>query len=166
MIVLAIDPGPTTCGVVLYDSEAKRVLYSESAATVAEVIARIDSRAPIGEPQWPLIAIERVQAQGQSGASLLRTSEVVGRCWEAALGRGYRVRLVYRREVLKALDVTGRGSRDAMVRARLIEIHGGHKVAAVGTKKAPGPCYGVSSHAWAALGVAVAAAGGAGEVGL
>ena len=64
---------------------------------------------------------------------------------------------VYRREVLRALDVTGKGNRDSLVRQRLIEMHGGERRAAMGTKKAPGPLYGVSSHAWAALAVAVAA---------
>jgi hypothetical protein len=36
-------------------------------------------------------------------------------------------------------------------------MHGGERRAAMGTKKAPGPLYGVASHAWAALAVAVAA---------
>ena len=70
---------------------------------------------------------------------------------ERALDCGLRVRLVYRREVCSVLDVS-KGGKDAQVRQRMIEMHPG----GCGTKKAPGPLYGVSSHAWQALGLAVA----------
>ncbi len=70
---------------------------------------------------------------------------------------GCDVAWLYRREVLRGLDVTGKGNRDSLVRQRLIEIHGGDRASAVGTKKQPGPLYGVSSHAWQALAVAVVA---------
>jgi len=36
-------------------------------------------------------------------------------------------------------------------------MYGGTRDAAVGTKKTPGPLYGVSGHAWQALAVAVVA---------
>ncbi len=66
-------------------------------------------------------------------------------------------------EVLRGLDVTGKGNRDSLVRQRLIEIHGGDRASAVGTKAKPGPLYGVASHAWAALAVAVVAGMEAGD---
>lgn len=150
MIVLGIDPGPTTCGVVLYDAAARQVTGAWSAVSVEDVLLLVLQRTDT------VVAIERVQAQGQSGASLLETSEVVGRLQQRALDFGRAVRLMYRREVLRALDVTGTGNRDALVRQRIIEAHGG--AAAIGTKRAPGPLYGVSGHAWQALGVAFAAA--------
>ena len=37
-----------------------------------------------------------------------------------------------------------------------IEMHGGDKSTAIGKKYNPGPLYGVSSHAWQALGLACA----------
>jgi len=40
----------------------------------------------------------------------------------------------------------------------MIEMHGGERATAIGTKRAPGALYGVSSHAWQALGLAVAVA--------
>jgi len=147
----AIDPGPTTCGVVLYHPIASRVLWAANELPVEDAVALARAKARDGL----LVAIERVQSQGQAGASLLRTSEVVGRLQQAALG-GLAPVLLYRSDVLRALDVTGRGNRDKLVRARLIELHGGSKEAAVGRKAAPGPLYGVSGHAWQALGVAVA----------
>ena len=165
-MILGIDPGPVTCGAVLYDETARRVSSSSSAAPVDEVL---DHWLPAAWDAADVIAIERVQAQGVAGGDIIRTAEVVGRLWQATLDHGVDygvvdVRLLYRREVLAALDVTGRGNRDALVRARLIEMHGGTKKAAQGTKKARGPLYGVSGHAWSALGVAVAAQG-AGRVG-
>lgn len=157
-LILAIDPGPTTCGVVLYDSSARMVLESFAAASVDAALGMIreppdrwSTRALVWAPGPPLVAIERVQAAGISGASLLQTSEVVGRLQQRALDCGLRVRLVYRREVCAALHVSG-AAKDAQVRQRMLEMHPG----GTGTKKAPGPLYGVSSHAWQALGLAVA----------
>lgn len=159
-VILAFDPGPSACGVVLYDADNRRVLEAHKAMPVGGACGRAHYHS--SEPL--LVAIERVQSYGISGASLLRTSEVVGRLWQSAIVADVPVQLVYRREVLRALDVTGKGNRDSLVRQRLIEMHGGERRAAVGTKKAPGPLYGVSGHAWAALAVAVAASRGAGEV--
>jgi Holliday junction resolvasome RuvABC endonuclease subunit len=157
VIVLGIDPGPETCGIALYDTEARAVASSHKALSVKQVIEAIRRHGAAREVE--LVALERVQSYGIAGSSLLRTSEVVGRLWQAAERESLPVRLLYRREILRALDVTGRGSRDALVRQRLLEIHGGTKQAAVGNKKAPGPLYGVASHAWAALAVAVVGGG-------
>jgi len=153
--VLAIDPGPTSSGFVEVDSG--RVVRARSAIDLSELVDVIES--------FPgdVVAIERVQSYGIAGGSLLRTSEVVGRLWQTAHAAGLDVRLVYRREVLRALDVTGKGSRDVLVRQRLIEMNGGTRRAAVGVKADQGPLYGVAGHAWAALAVAVAVELGAGE---
>ena len=98
-----------------------------------------------------------MQSYGISGGSLLQTSEVVGRLQQRALDLGLPVSLHYRRDVLRFLDVTGRGNRDSLVRMRLIEMHGGTRAAAIGLKASPGPLYGVSGHAWQALAVALCA---------
>jgi hypothetical protein len=63
-----------------------------------------------------------------------------------------------RREVLRHLGVlSGKGSADSRVRAACIADHetpGGPP--AVGRKASPGPLYGVTSHAWQALGLVLA----------
>ena len=151
MIVLGLDPGPTTCGAALYDTEDKRVLSSRKASTIDGTMRLIDFSSA------DLVAIERVQSYGIAGASLLRTAEVGGMLHYCARSEGMEVVWLYRREVLRGLDVTGKGNRDSLVRQRLIEIHGGDRASAVGTKAKPGPLYGVASHAWAALAVAVVA---------
>ena len=153
MLVLAIDPGPEHCGVAAYCTERRCVTFASKDETVESVLEML---APPWKPV-DLVAIERVQSYGISGGSLLRTAEVCGRLWQRAADNAQQVRLIYRREVLRALDVTGKGNRDSLVRHRLIEMHGGTRQAACGTKNAPGPLYGVSGHAWQALAVAVAA---------
>ena len=61
------------------------------------------------------------------------------------------VRLVYRKDVKLHLCGSPR-AKDPNIRQALLD-----KLGPVGTKRQPGPCYGVKSHAWAALGVAVTA---------
>ena len=159
--ILGIDPGPTNCGVVIYDAAEKRVIASHKALPVEECVGLIEDNActkTVG-----LVAIERVQSYGIAGASLLRTAEVGGRIYQCAWREGMPACWLYRREVLRGLDVTGKGNRDSLVRQRLIEMHGGARRAAMGTKQAPGPLYGVASHAWAALAVAVVAGVGVGR---
>lgn len=150
MIVLAVDPGPTTSGVVVYDGA--RVLYAAKDDTIADVYAIIGSFAGCLQ----LVACERVQSYGIAGASLLRTAEVYGGIRRTAEVAGLPFAGIYRRDVCNALHVKGKG-RDQQVRQRMIEMHGGSKAEATGTKRAPGPLYGVTSHAWQALGLAVVA---------
>ena len=150
MIVLAVDPGPTTNGVVVYDGA--RVLYASKNDTIADVYALIEDNAHGAE----FVACERVQSYGIAGASLLRTAEVYGGIQRTAEVAGLPFDGIYRRDVCNELHVKGKG-RDQQVRQRMIEMHGGSKAEAIGTKRAPGPLYGVTSHAWQALGLAVVA---------
>lgn len=155
MIVLGLDPGPTNCGAVIYDTEAREVLESHKSITTSAALALIYEVS--SQFALDLVAIERMQSYGIAGSSLLRTAEVGGMLHHCASAMSCDVVWLYRREVLRGLDVTGKGNRDSLVRQRLIEIHGGDRASAVGTKAKPGPLYGVSSHAWAALAVAVVA---------
>lgn len=157
MIVLAVDPGPTTSGVVVYDG--RRVLYASKDDTIADVYALIEDNPHVrGTKRMDvdLVACERVQSYGIAGASLLRTAEVYGGIRRTAEVAGLPFAGIYRRDVCNALHVKGKG-RDQQVRQRMIEMHGGSKAEAIGTKRAPGPLYGVTSHAWQALGLAVVA---------
>jgi len=155
--ILAIDPGPQKCGVVLYDTERRRVLEAWKARPVPELLDEITLRIKAAE--CDLVACERVQSYGISGSSLLYTAEVFGRVRERAILGGCQFVWLTRRDVLLWLDLLGApGNRDAAVRARMIEMHGGERATAIGTKRTPGALYGVSSHAWQALGLAVAVA--------
>ena len=50
-------------------------------------------------------------------------------------------------------------AKDSNIRQALLDLYGGDKRKAIGIKAEPGPLYGIKSHMWAALGVAVIGGG-------
>lgn len=158
MIVLGIDPGPDTSGVVVYDTlnDHEPIAYVNKAATEADIRGLYSKWAERAQ-----IVIEQPACMGPLGAGkvghMLNTAWQAGRFSadaEAYVGAN-RVHTMTRREVLRELGVlSGTGSADSRVRAACIADHGGD--GAVGRKSAPGPLYGVSSHAWQALGLVLA----------
>ena len=149
MRIYAVDPGPTSSGVVLYSVTSRKVLMSDKAMPNCDVLLEVSAlRSSIA------VAVERVQAQGIAGNDIMRTCEWSARFAQAALDSCHVLRWHYRREVCRHLDVSGAG-KDAQVRARCIELHGGDRRTAQGVKASPGPLYGVSGHAWQALGLAL-----------
>lgn len=159
MIVLGIDPGPEKSGVVIYDSEAKRVLWSDAAASTYDVLRALEPWcfAKLCAHGWAdAVVIEQVESYGIPGNSLLLTAEVSGRFRQRAMDSFELAPvLMPRREVKRVLGIVG-GGADGQVREAMLARHGGTKKAAQGRKKAPGPLYGLSSHAWQALGLVVA----------
>lgn len=150
--IIGVDPGPETSGVVVY--------RAGGAPQVIEAHAKLDwpgVRQLLNQyPQWSSTFVcERVSAGAVSGKHILQTAEVCGRFMEYAEARQLSHYLLYRREVLHALGVGGGASKDALVRQVVLELHP-HVNGPVGTKKKPGPLYGVSSHAWQALGLCCA----------
>ena len=142
MIVLAIDPGNGQSGVVRFDGE--RVLY-------AGVIENQDVLKIIADDNSDVLALELFVATNQRlGNESIETIHWGGRFHQAS-GDPDSVMLIPRAQVKRALGL-GHRDGDKQVRAKLVEI-----VGEKGTKANPGPCYGVSSHAWAALGCAYAA---------
>lgn len=185
MIVLGIDPGPETHGAVLYDSRARRVLWSSKAATpeqlwewfhvhdglhdlhAFELSIGLTSKPGQLAKSWGwdrpfTVVIERPAAMGVIGVGMaghmLDTAWEAGRLAQVALGADCPTYTMTRREVLRHLGVlSGKGSADSRVRAACIADHetpGG--APAVGRKASPGPLYGVTSHAWQALGLVLA----------
>jgi len=159
VIVLGIDPGPETSGVVVYDSanDSAPLLGCHKAATEEDIRGYLSHWA-----EHAHVVIEQPACMGPLGAGkvghMLDTAWQAGRFSadaEAYVGAN-RVHTMTRREVLRGLGVlSGTGSADSRVRAACIADHGGD--GAVGRKSAPGPLYGVSSHAWQALGLVLAA---------
>jgi hypothetical protein len=142
MIVLAIDPGNAQSGVVKFDGQ--RVLY-------AGVIENPDVLKIIADDRSDVLAIELFVATNQRlGNESIETIHWGGRFHQAS-GDPDSVVLVPRLRVKKALGLTQRDG-DKEVNAALLRI-----VGPKGTKSAPGPCYGVASHSFAALGVAYVA---------
>lgn len=156
MLILAIDPGTTESGWVLYDGE--RVLDS-GVAPNDEVLTILETG--IGIRALPhYVAIEMIASYGMPvGSEVFETCVWIGR-FKQAWHEPDAVKLVYRKDVKLHLCGTPR-AKDPNVRQALIDLFpgtGGGKTPQIGTKSQPGPLYGVSSHAWPALGVAVTAA--------
>ncbi|HEY4530930.1 MAG TPA: hypothetical protein VIG97_11515 [Luteimonas sp.] len=147
--IFAIDPGTVQSGWAVY--EDGRVLRSGVSANT-DVMEMIEDAAR--EADIDVLAIEMVASYGMGvGAEVFRTVWWTGRFAEAWLrGRGQLPMEVFRKEVCLHLCHSAR-AKDGNVRLALIDLLG-----APGRKAEPGPTYGVASHAWQALGVAVTAA--------
>ena len=151
MIILAIDPGTTESGWVLYADGAVRESGVKSNEAMLGHVRLVPPELGMHLP------IEMIASYGMPvGKEVFETCVWVGRfmqAWHTPAA----VRRVYRKDVKLHLCGTPR-AKDANVRQALIDLFpasGGGKVPQVGTKSQPGPLYGVSSHAWPALGVAV-----------
>jgi hypothetical protein len=150
MILLAIDPGTTESGWVLFDGANvidSGVSGNHAICIKLERLTYNDSWAVRPDK----LAIEMIASYGMPvGAEVFETCVWIGRFIEAWRGLEDH-RLIYRRDVKLELCGSPR-AKDANIRQALID-----RIGPQGTKKAPGPTYGVKSHAWAALGVAVTA---------
>ncbi len=153
MVIFGLDPGPTESAFVIYDSLSKQnPLLKFVTASNADVMAHIRTdRADI-------LVIEKVASFGMPvGAEVFETVFWSGRFAESWLQkwRGARVDRITRIQVKVALCHDTR-AKDGNIRQAIIDRFGGSKETALGKKASPGPLFGVSSHIWSALAVAMA----------
>lgn len=142
--ILALDPGPEETGwASLYDGRVETSGVIGNDGMLRQLIIGTLS---------DVLAIEMIASYGMPvGREVFETCLWIGR-FVQAWPKPDEVRLVYRKDVKMHLCGTPR-AKDANIRQALIDLLGPQ-----GTKKQPGPTYGVKSHAWAALAVAVTAA--------
>jgi len=92
------------------------------------------------------------------GKDVFETCVWSGRFIQVAVDAGHKVpELIYRKEVKMHLCGSMR-AKDSNIRQAILDLFdpsGGGKTPQVGTKKEPGPLFGVSKDVWAALGVAL-----------
>jgi hypothetical protein len=144
-LILAIDPGTEQSGWVHLASDG-RIL--ESGVVSNDEMLDIVSYNRNTEC---VLAIEMIASYGMAvGKEVFETCRWIGR-FQQVMANYNPVHFVYRKDVKLHLCGSPR-AKDANIRQALIDLLGPQ-----GTKKAPGPTYGVKSHAWAALGVAVTA---------
>lgn len=149
--ILALDPGTTETGwVLLDDGVVARGLDGRPMCDIepnAEVLQKVRTAVLVADT----LAIEMIASYGMAvGREVFETCVWIGR-FQQAWHRPEEVRMVYRRDVKLHLCGSPR-AKDPNIRQALLD-----KLGPQGTKKAPGPTYGVKSHAWAALAVAVTA---------
>jgi hypothetical protein len=107
-------------------------------------------------PEYELVAIEYPHPRGESMyTQLVDAIRWIGR-YEGAHGAD--LSYIDRKDVKMTLCGRCVGVGDSNIRAALLSRYpatGGGKIGQVGTKKLPGPLFGVSKDMWAALGVAI-----------
>jgi hypothetical protein len=149
MSILALDPGPTETGwCVLRDGRV-----SESGVVDNVLLIGVMQRGLYRDCQ---LAIEMIASYGMAvGAEVFETCVWIGR-FVQAWHTPQDVRRITRKAVKLHLCGTTK-AKDPNVRQALIDKFGPGKELAIGKKAAPGPLYGIKSHAWSALAVAVTA---------
>ena len=141
--VFAIDPGTTQSGWVLLEG---RSVVQSGVDDNNELLTWVKH----GQ-RADMLAIEMMTARGMPTSNdEFRTLVWIGRFMQA-WREPEKVRLVPRADV-KMFVCNSMKANDGNVRQALIDLMG-----APGIKAKPGPTYGVKSHAWQALGVAVTA---------
>lgn len=141
--IFAIDPGPKQSGWVVF--EAGKVLGS-GVDDNHDLLRWVQA-----DQKSDSLVIEMIAGMGMAvGQSTFDTCRWIGR-FQQAWRDPEAVRLVLRRDVKLHLCGDSR-AKDPNIRRALLDLLGEQ-----GTKKTPGPTYGVKSHAWSALAVAVTA---------
>lgn len=148
MTILAIDPGTEKSGWCFLSDDGKVIS--------GEMQNRQMLRHILACHELDHLAIEMVASYGMPvGAEVFDTCVWIGRFQER-----WRVPdatlLIYRKDVKLHLCGSTK-AKDANIRQALIDKFGPGKLKAVGKKSTPGPLYGVKSHGWSALAVAVTA---------
>lgn len=176
MVVIGIDPGPEKSGVVVFNASSNEVIWSADDLDNKVVLVQLREGG-----WWPhamtvdVVFVETIEAMGLTvGKSTFQTMKWVGRfieAWEgvgANCGGGGVIYEVSRgdEKVFLCGAVTFRNPStgkskavsDAQIKAAIKDkfpATGGGKNPVVGTKRKPGPLYGVKGHAWSALAVAL-----------
>lgn len=182
MIIMGIDPGPRESGWVVYNpGQAVRemgidpnlsvyqfILFSRGGREIDEILLNYNADRYIEERRAAynesvcrarVCVIEKIESYGMPvGESVFETVRWADRFAQAFGGIKHRnVVHLPRREVKLHLCNSMRG-KDANVRQSLLNRFprtGGGKTPQIGTKAKPGPLYGVKSHIWSALALAV-----------
>jgi len=150
--ILALDPGTTKTGwCVLSNGKPESFGVAEN----ADMLSKLEIPCDVD-----VLAIEMIASYGMAvGKEVFETCLWIGRFMQSWRDPDA-VILVYRKDVKIHLCGTTK-AKDANIRQALIDSYpatGGGATPQIGTKSQPGPLYGVSSHVWPALGVAVTVA--------
>lgn len=151
--IFAIDPGTTESGWVLLE----RGKVADAGVHDNHDLLRWVKAGQGAQ----LLAIEMIANMGMAvGQTTFDTVRWIGRFQQAWVDPEA-VALVFRRQV-KSYLCGNQQAKDQNIRQALLDIFpatGGGERPQIGTKAKPGPLYGVTSHAWSALAVAMTVAG-------
>ena len=139
MIILGIDPGPKESAYVYYDG--KHIIAHDYRSN-----GDLLSLFFLSPPGHDIVVIEWIEGYGLTvGKETFETCYWVGR-FSQADGMAHRIG----RKAIKSHLCNTTQARDRDIRMALID-----KLGEPGTKKKPGPTYGIVGDEWSALAVAV-----------
>ncbi len=150
-VVLAIDPDPQGGSWVLCD-ECGEVRAHERNCPMGHLKQAING---VDETTTQQVVVEDVVSYGMPvGREVFDTVKNIGEIRGVCRQRSVPFDLLSRVQVKTALCRSAR-AKDANVRAALVDLYGGSRKEAVGTKASPGPLYGLVADEWAALALAL-----------
>lgn len=143
MKIIAIDPGCVQSAYVILDDTL--TIHERGIVPNGDLLAMVEGESfELGT----VLAIEMVQSFGMAvGKEVFETVFWIGRFCQAWAGRGNPFERVNRIQVKMHLCHNSR-AKDPNIRQALLD-----KFGLPGTKKAPGPTYGISADLWSALAV-------------
>jgi len=143
--IVGVDPGYEMSAWVRYDGQRVVAHAIEANAELLERLAGAEDSH---------VTFEAIESYGMAvGREVFETVFWTGRFFEAVVRRGANASRLPRKAVKLHLCHSARAT-DSNLRVALLDRFGG-SAAAVGKKAAPGPLYGIKSHEWAALALAV-----------
>ena len=146
MIVIGVDPGPTQSAFVVWDGQR----VSGKGIVPNSELRRWLSSCFKAVPN--VCVFEQVESFGMAvGRDVFETVFETGRMFQVVASVAQRLP----RKAVKMHLCHSMRAKDSNIRQALIDRFGGSKAAAIGLKKTPGPLYGVRSHEWSALAIAV-----------
>lgn len=144
MSVLAIDPGYEQSAFVVFDG---RRIDEHGIVPNSELRSRLGQFSFLVD----VVVLEQIESFGMAvGREVFETVFWTGRFFESV--EGCPAERMPRRAVKVHLCQSAR-AQDSNIRTALLDRFGGS--AAIGKKKTPGPLFGIKSHEWAALAIAV-----------
>jgi hypothetical protein len=154
--LVAIDPGTEKSGVVVLDANGdlhRFGLYSNE-----DLLWTLGVWGSRPEYKDARLAVEMVASYGMTvGREVFETVFWIGRFVERWNTHNKPWSLVYRRDIKLHLCGTAR-AKDSNIRQAILDMYprtGGGKTPQVGTKPKPGPLYGIKTHLWSALAIAI-----------
>jgi hypothetical protein len=143
MNIIGIDPGTESGAVVVWDTLQRQIVFHEIMPN-NELLEWLRNQDDAND-----VSCETIISLGQRvGAETFETCFFIGRIMEICHRRKQVFTPIRRRDVIMVHCASNKAS-DADVRAAMIAY-----VGQPGSKKAPGPTYGIASHEWSALAIA------------
>lgn len=150
--ITALDPGNTQTAWVKVEYPTLKVLDHgfQPNNEILGLLTAEGSDAMLNGETKPIVACEMVQSFGMPvGADVFETVLWIGRFEQKAFDLTLPFHRLFRKDIKLHLCGSTR-AKDPNIRQALLD-----KLGPQGTKKSPGPTYGLSKHLWSALAVAI-----------